>query len=55
MGLPRQMKSPQDKAVTYTLVVVACGIGIFIVAGLISGAIVGAGAMATGALPSGIR
>jgi hypothetical protein len=55
LGLPRLMKSPQEKAVTYTLVVVACGIGIFIVAGLISGAIVGAGAMATGALPSGIR
>ena len=55
LGLPRLMKSPQEKAVTYTLVVVACGIGIFIVAGLISGAIVGTGAMATGALPSGIR
>ena len=55
LGLPRLMKSPQEKAVTYTLVVVACGIGILIVAGLISGAIVGAGAMATGALPSGIR
>ena len=55
LGLPRLMKSPQEKAVTYTLVVVACGIGIFIVAGLISGAIVGAGAMATGGLPSGIR
>lgn len=55
LGLPRLMKSPPEKAVTYTLVVVACGIGIFIVAGLISGAIVGAGAMATGALPSGIR
>jgi len=55
LGLPRLMKSPPEKAVTYTLVVVACGIGIFIVASVISGAIVGAGAMATGALPSGIR
>jgi len=55
LGLPRLMKSPQETAVTYTLVVVACGIGILIVASLISGAIVGAGAMATGALPSGIR
>ena len=52
LGLPRLMKCPQDKAVTYTLVVVACGIGIGIVAGLISGAIVGAGAMATGGLPT---
>ena len=55
LGLPRLMKCPQEKAVAYTLVVVACGIGIFLVAGLISGAIVGAGAMATGALPSGVR
>lgn len=50
LGLPRLMKCPQDKAVTYTLVVVACGIGIALVAGLITGAIVGAGAMATGGL-----
>ena len=55
LGLPRLMKSPQEKAVVYTLVVVACGFGVFLVGGLISGAIVGAGAMATGALPSGIR
>ena len=55
LGLPRLMKSPPEKAVTYTLVVVACGFGILLVGGLISGAIVGAGAMATGALPSGIR
>ena len=52
LGLPRLMKCPQDKAVTYTLVVVACGIGIAIVAGLITGAVVGAGAMATGTLPT---
>ena len=55
LGLPRLMKSPQEKAVVYTLVVVACGFGVFLVGGLISGAIVGAGAMATGALPSGMR
>lgn len=55
LGLPRLMKCPQEKAVVYTLVVVACGIGIFLVAGLITGAIVGAGAMAAGALPSGVR
>jgi len=52
LGLPRLMKSPQDKAVMYTLVVVACGIGIFLVTGLVTGAVVGAGAMATGSLPS---
>lgn len=52
LGLPRLMKAPQDKAVSYTLVVVACGIGIFLVTGLVTGAIVGAGAMATGGIPS---
>jgi hypothetical protein len=52
LGLPRLMKCPQDKAVVYTVVVVLCGFGISLVAGLIVGAIVGAGAMATGGLPS---
>ena len=45
LGLPRLIRRAAEKAVTYTLVVVACGNGTFIVAGLISGAIVGAGAM----------
>jgi Yip1 domain len=52
LGLPRLMKSPPDKAMTYTVVVVLCAIGIFFVTGLVTGAIVGAGAMATGSLPS---
>jgi hypothetical protein len=52
LGLPRLMKAPQDKALTYTVVVVLCGIGIFFVTGLVTGAIVGAGAMATGSLPT---
>jgi hypothetical protein len=52
LGLPRLMKCPQDKAVSYTLVVVACGIGILIVTNMVIGAIVGAGAMATGGIPS---
>lgn len=55
LGLPKLMKSPQEKAVTYTVVVVACAIGILLVAGLISGAIVGGGMMAAGAGPAGLR
>ena len=55
LALPRLMKSPQDKAVTYTVVVVACAIGISLVAGLISGAIVGGGMMAAGTVPAGLR
>jgi hypothetical protein len=52
LGLPRLMKCPQDKAVTYTVVVVLCGIGISLVAGIITGAIVGAGMVASGGLPT---
>jgi hypothetical protein len=55
LGLPRLMKSPQERSVTYTVVVVACAIGIFLVAGLITGAIVGGGMMAAGAVPAGLR
>ena len=47
LGLPRLMKAPPEKAVNYTLVVVACAIGIFLVIGVVTGAIVGAGTVAT--------
>jgi hypothetical protein len=50
LGLPRLMKAPPEKAVNYTLVVVACAIGIFVVIGAVTGAIVGAGTVATGGL-----
>jgi hypothetical protein len=45
------MKSPPEKTVSYTLVVVACAIGVFLVLGLVTGAIIGAGTVATVGLP----
>jgi hypothetical protein len=51
LGLPRLMKAPPEKAVNYTLVVVACAIGIFLVIGAVTGAIIGAGTVATVGLP----
>lgn len=54
LGLLNVMKSPQDKAVVYTVVVVACGVGLMIVIGLVTGAIAAAGMVTTGSLP-GIR
>jgi hypothetical protein len=50
LGLPL-MKSPPEKTVSYTLVVVACAIGVFLVLGLVTGAIIGAGTVATVGLP----
>ena len=50
LGLPL-MKSPPEKTVSYTLVVVACAIGVFLVLGVVTGAIIGAGAVATVGLP----
>ena len=41
LGLPILMRSPEDKAVPYTLVVIVCAIGVFIVLGMISAAIIG--------------
>ena len=51
LGLPQLMKCPPEKTVSYTLVVVACAIGIFLVIGLVTGAIIGAGTVATVGLP----
>jgi len=50
LGLPRLMKSPQDKAVPYTAVVIVCAIVMAIVIGLITGLFVGAGMAGAGAL-----
>src|SRR5262245_5987839 len=36
LGLPKLMKSPPDKAMPYTIMVVACGIGIAIVTELVT-------------------
>ena len=45
VGIPILMKSPDDKAVPYTLVVVLCAIGVGIVLGIITAAIIGAAAL----------
>jgi hypothetical protein len=52
LGLPRLMKSPQDKAVAYTAVVVVCAIVVSVVTSLVGGTIVGAGMIGAGALGS---
>jgi hypothetical protein len=52
LGLPRLMKPSHEKSVNYVVIVVACGIGIRIVTGLVSEVIVGAG---FGAAPPGLR
>ncbi|MGH9140657.1 MAG: Yip1 family protein, partial [Vicinamibacterales bacterium] len=53
LGIPRLMKSPQDKAVAYTAVVVVCAIVLSVVMTVIGGTIVGAGALGAGALGAG--
>ncbi len=50
LGLPKLMKSPEDKAVGYTAVVVICGIVLAIVIGVLTTCISGAGMLASGAL-----
>jgi hypothetical protein len=40
LGLPRLMKSPPEKTLSYTAVVVACGIGVLVLTRIISRAIV---------------
>jgi hypothetical protein len=53
LGLPVLMKAPQDKALVYTIVAVICGIVVFIVAGLIGGAVTSMGAVGGGAVNIG--
>lgn len=50
LGIPRLMKSPEDKAVAYTAVVVVCAIVLSVTVTLIGGAIVGVGMVGAGAL-----
>lgn len=45
LGLPRLMKSPQDKALPYTLVVIVCAIVVSVAAALVSGMFIGAAGM----------
>ena len=49
LGLLQLMKAPKEKAVTYTVVVILCAIGLMIVTGLILAPFAGAAAVATGA------
>ena len=50
LGLPRLMKSPEDKAIPYTIVVLVCAVVLFIVMGLVSAMVVGTGMATTGML-----
>jgi hypothetical protein len=52
LGLPRLMKSPQDKAIPYTAVVIVCAIVVGIITAAISTMFIGAGMAATGQLSS---
>jgi hypothetical protein len=54
LGLPRLMKSPPEKAVGYTAVVVVCAIVLGIVIAAVGGAIAGAGMYGAGALGSAV-
>ena len=55
LGLPRLMKSPEDKAVGYTAVVIICAIVLSMVIGAIAGMFAGAGMMGQGALPGAMH
>ena len=50
LGLPRLMKSPEDKAVGYTVVVVICAIVLSIAITAVGGLFLGAGLIGAGAL-----
>lgn len=50
LGLPRLMKSPEDKAIGYTAVVVVCAIVVSVVVASVGGLFLGAGMMGAGAL-----
>jgi len=50
LGIPRLMKCPQDKAVSYTVVVVVCAVVISVVLGAVGGTIAGTGFARSGAM-----
>ena len=50
LGLQRLMKSPKDKALGYTVVVVICAIVVFVAVGAVGGMVGGAGLVGAGAL-----
>ncbi|MGE4055050.1 MAG: Yip1 family protein, partial [Vicinamibacterales bacterium] len=53
LGLPRLMKAPQDRAVGYTVVVVVVSIVVMFILSIVTGTIVGTGAMMSGGLMGG--
>lgn len=55
LGVPRLMKSPQEKALPYTAVIVVCAVVLSLVLGAIGALIIGTGMAATGALSSNSR
>ena len=52
LGLPRLMKSPEDKALPYTAVVIVCAIVVAVIAAAVSGLFIGGRMAATGQLSS---
>ena len=52
LGIPRLMKSPQDKALPYTAVVVVCAIVMGFIVAAISGIFIGGAMLTSGALSS---
>jgi hypothetical protein len=50
LGLPQLMRSPQEKAIPYTVVVVVCAIVLSVVITAVGGLLVGAGMVGSGAL-----
>jgi hypothetical protein len=48
LGLPKLMKAPEDKAIGYTVVSIVLGILVFIVAGVVAGAIRSMGSVMPG-------
>jgi hypothetical protein len=50
LGLPILMKSPKEKSVGYTVVVILCAIVLYVVIGAVVGAVGGAGMLAAGGL-----
>jgi len=55
LGIPRLMKSPQDKALPYTAVVVVCAIVMGFIVAAISGIFIGGAMLTSGALSSNTR
>jgi hypothetical protein len=52
LGLPQLMRSPQDKSIAYTAIVVVCAIVLSFVITMIGGVVVGAGMMGAGVMGS---